>query len=560
MWQRDVAVVIALLIGAAAVLAPRAAAHETDQFTTPAGREFADLGPFFNRWAYDLIEGGVQRTNRQIRDSIERGDDPARMRALQRPERLVESVHSALPWSVHQIEAFEWMFMSAQMRQRFPGRLVSYREIDHNIYEHAFGPFDYRVFSRWFFASTIKVYGTYMGTDKIGHFTDLGIAYYWAWHEAREHGASEEDALAAAVRIGIEGPGSEAGWLGLLANGDYANGDLAANYLGFLFYRNIAEATHIKGELRPPLVVRDGPYWRIAGHVRRDSDFFALYISDHLDEALNPGYFDESMRPALREAVQRRADAILWRYRAADGSPRPRDYFESKLAELRTYWGADYGHRGHGDQLVSIANCCFPRPDHPVVLLDAGEPFASCTLTRGQRPLTSPDSALTGVRCLLDDLSRDAVPSSSSRIMLTEEGAPNKPDSFGRTLLHDAATSGSAEQMEAFLRRGTDPNAADAYGTTPLHLACRNGHERIARMLIDGGANIGPVNLAGCTPLHEAALCGDPGIVALLLERGSSPTARDRRGRTPEDIAAARGYLPVAKLLHTAGKRGDRGR
>ena len=155
------------------------------------------------------------------------------------------------------------------------------------------------MFSRWFFASTIKVYGTYLGTDKIGHFTDEGIAYYWAWHEARDHGATEAQALAAAVRIGTEGPGSEDGWLGMLANGDYSNGDLAANYLGFLFYRNIAEETFIKGSLRPALVVRNGAYWRLADHVRRDSDFFALFISDHLDEALNPGFFDESMRPAL---------------------------------------------------------------------------------------------------------------------------------------------------------------------------------------------------------------------------------------------------------------------
>ena len=247
-------------------------AAETDQFTTPIGREFADLGPFLNQWVYDLLDDGVNKTNAEIRAVIEIGNDPA---SIQTPEYLISNIHNSLPWSVHQIENFEWLFLSDNMRLRYPGRLVSYREIDHNIYEHAFGPLDYRVFSRWFFASTIKVYGTYLGTDKIGHFTDEGIAYYWAWHEARNHGATEAQALAAAVRIGTEGPGSEDGWLGMLANGDYANADLAANYLGFLFYRNIAEETFIKGSLQPALVVRNGPYWRLANHVRRDSDFFA---------------------------------------------------------------------------------------------------------------------------------------------------------------------------------------------------------------------------------------------------------------------------------------------
>ena len=52
----------------------------------------------------------------------------------QDPGNLVNAVHDSLPWSVSQIETFEHMLMSDEMRLRYPGRLVSFREIDHNIY------------------------------------------------------------------------------------------------------------------------------------------------------------------------------------------------------------------------------------------------------------------------------------------------------------------------------------------------------------------------------------------------------------------------------------------
>src|SRR5437764_10575980 len=188
----------------------------------------------------------------------------------------------------------------------------------------------------------------------------MGASYYWAWRAARDAGAPEDRATAAAVRLGTDGLFSEAGLLGTLSNGDYSNGDLAANFAGFLFYRDLGEWTSIKGRPRPPLVVRDGPFWKIADHVRRDSDFFSLFISDHLDEALNPGLFDPSIRPALREAVRRNAPAILWRYRASDGAPRPGAHFQALLYEMKTYWGCHYGHRGNPGELVSIAGCCFP--------------------------------------------------------------------------------------------------------------------------------------------------------------------------------------------------------
>jgi hypothetical protein len=438
--------------------------------------------------------------------------------------------------------------------------------LDHNIYEHAFTPFDYRVFSRWFFASTIKVYGVYFGTDKIGHFTDMGIAYYCTWQQARANGATEEQAMAAAVRLGTQGPGSEDGWLGLMANGDYANGDLAANYLGFLFYRNIAEPTFVKGTLRAPMVVRDGVYWRIADHIRRDSDFFAIFVSEHLDEALNPGFFDESMRPGLREAVKDRAQAILWRYRDEHGSIRSRQYFQRKIAELSTYWGADYGHRGTPSDLVSIPNCCFGAGNENLLAQKRGgttdptpDPSSVGLISDQQLPqLASSQLGKDEADCPPLAASRvNPAPLVTLRVqnLLTREPTSGTPDrdEFGRTALHDAASVGATDKLQSLLANGADPNLPDDYGTTALHLACRNGHGAAARLLLSKGARVNATNLAGSTPLHEAASCGDTDLVLLLLEHGAPADVRDRRGRLPADIAGARGYSQIVAALRNAG-------
>src|SRR5581483_4470203 len=94
------------------------------------------------------------------------------------------------------------------------------------MYRFAFLPLDPRGLSHLaFFSSTIKVYGVYMGTDKLGHFTDEGINYYYTWLAARQSGAPERDAIAAAVRKGTQGFMSESGMLGSLGNADYSNAD-----------------------------------------------------------------------------------------------------------------------------------------------------------------------------------------------------------------------------------------------------------------------------------------------------------------------------------------------
>jgi ankyrin repeat protein len=583
MTLRGACLRILLLVCASAV---PVAAHETDQFTVPPDRKFADLGDYFNRWAYRAIDQGVNVTNTQIHQAIDAHAPPGVLAELESGPHVTMAVRTQWPWSVTQIEDFERVLASPEMRSRYPGRVVAYGERYGGVYQWAFLPFDIRAYAHiLFFSSTIKIYGVYLGTDKLGHFTDEGINYYFEYHKWKDQGLSEQEAIARAVRLGTDGLMSESGLLGLAANADYSNADISANFAGFLFYRNLTEPMRLKGRLYPPMLLRDGPYWKIADDVRPDSGFFARFISDHLDEALNPGFFDEYLRPALHDAVRARRAVLLQHYCDEQGRPRSREWFDRKLRDLSTYWGIDYGHRGTYDELVSIGNACFgpgtessplpsPGPEKP---LRPGTPGSTGLQLAAADPdripnVTARELGMTAVAIVMHrEAARDAavdrfgqtqlhLAAAQSRggavASLVASGAsPTARDDFGRTPLHDAVAAGSEAAVRRLLAAGGDVQAADDYGTTALHLACRRGRIGITRMLLERGADPNAANSAGATPLHEAASTGDAILVRLLLDHGARPDALDRRHRTPADVARAHGFAELAATFASGGGR-----
>lgn len=549
--------------------------HETDQFTWPGNREFADLGREMNAWMYDAIERGVEKTNAEIRRCVENKGSESELAQLQSQEQIVKAVNGSLPWAMDVIEGWEKKSRSEELKRRYPGRVIGYKEPFKNIYQHVHFPLDPRQFFRLFLGSTLKVYGTYLGTDKIGHFTDMGMNYYRDYSKQLRAGKSPQEAEAEAVRLGTEGLiFAESGMLGYLSCGAYSNADLAANYVGLLFYRNLTEPIKIKGAMQPPMLVREGPYWKPAPHVRRDSDFFAVFVSDHYNEALNPSRFEAGMRKSVHKAIEARRENILDRFCDENGNRRPREWFEKQLGELRTYYGVDYGHRGTPEELVSIASVCFPegagtaaaKVEHarPMYLMAQANPNAPDAQKRTVLHLAIQAGDGPAVRELLghgaDISARDgfgttplhlAAARNDARLvaMLLEKGAPAASrDDFGCTPLHDAARSGSAATVKLLLEAAADANAADAYATTPLHLACRQGSAEAALPLLQKGANPNAQNTAGSTPLHEAAASGNQELTRLLLERGAKP-ASNRRGQSPADLASENGFAPLADSL-----------
>ncbi len=506
----------------------RLAAHETDHYTIPPGRHFADLGPYFTAYFYDAIRLGVSELNK----AIDEAPDAAARARLESARAVPDAVNAVLPNGYSAIEDVEKSVQSDAMAQQYPGYVVGYKNQFKASYTHL--PFDPRMLFKFWFASQLKAFDTYMGGDKIGHFIDMGYRYYTRYTDALADNRSEDQAHAAVIDFATRDPiYSEASILGYLSAGAYSNGDLASNYAGFLFYRNLIEPVALKGELRPPMVVRDGSHWRLAEHVRPDSDFLSWFVSDHWDEALNPSDYDILLRGGLQQNIRDRVAIILWRYRDEHDRPRPRQFFLQRAQDFRTYYGADYGHRGEADELLTIGDVCFP-----VIVSADADLDAVCRL--GYTPLHQAvvRGDLPAVARLLDHGEHiDAG---------VAEVKPFTPD-LGATPLQLAAAAGDVDLVRLLLERGADANARDARGATALHRAA--GVPDAARLLLDHRADVTVTDEAGHTPLHWAAADAQGAATVTLLREHRAPMTIDHLGRTPLHLAARYGRARAVREL-----------
>jgi len=243
-------VVIALIL---ALSARPAQAHETDQFTLPPGREFADFGNYLNRFFHNAVVRGVEQQNNKIKSAVDRKGLEAEIKWLQSGEELAYTVNRQFPVALFLIEELDKITIADDIKPLYPGRIVGYKPkvgIRKNI-DNTFNPF------RAWMCATIYAYGVHFGTDKVGHFTDMGMHYYRGYVKARAAGKNEHDAAREALQIGTHGPiYSERGMLGLKTAGAYSNADLVANLMGMNFYRNLTEPVMLKGQQRPPMAVR----------------------------------------------------------------------------------------------------------------------------------------------------------------------------------------------------------------------------------------------------------------------------------------------------------------
>lgn len=357
-----------------------AAAHETDHFTVPVGQEMAELGPYLNGVFIENLEEAVARLNAQIRRAVENDTwalrKPPRRRGKSAgarnstkidPERLIEVCHSpegvaqatwqAFGAAVDLIEGLEDKLHSKEMAEQYPGKLVAHRSGGNSIYNGLFFPLDPRatVLKPWQ-ASTFKVCGVYLGTDKVGHFTDMGYLYFKQYRAGIRAGEKPEQAMKRAIKLGTGGAFSETGILGNMTAGAYSNGDLASNYVGCLFYRNLTEPVKLKGKEYPPILERDGDYWKISDAVKNDPLFIERFISHHYDEALNPSLYEALTRPTLRKKIEARHDDLMRWYKPLYGDAEPTRFFSDMVRELSTYYGENYGHSGKFEELVGLWN------------------------------------------------------------------------------------------------------------------------------------------------------------------------------------------------------------
>jgi len=352
----------ALAALAAAALPALAPGHETDQYTLPLDRPFADIADLLDATHCRAIERATRNLNEQVAGALRDPDPGSRAAVLARvrdPMNVANAVSDAFNDAFFEILDIERALRSSWAGAMYPGQETAYQTVNW-IYTYTHLPIDPRRLVLLFPSSTVKAYGVYFGTDKLSHFHHLGRMYFGSYLARRRMGMSEEDAVASTLREYIDGPVSERAFVGFFATGVYSNADMAANFAGMKFYRNLTEPVVLRGEVSPPLLIRVGEFWQVNVHVRPESGWFGAFVSDHWNEALNPNLYDWGVRESVAWLMRDRSERIVTFYVDIDGRPSDPMYYEELASSLSRYYGEEYGHCGRPERLLTIANTCLP--------------------------------------------------------------------------------------------------------------------------------------------------------------------------------------------------------
>ena len=168
---------------------------------------------------------------------------------------------------------------------------------------------------------------------------------------------------------------------------------------------------------------------------------------------------------------------------------------------------------------------------------------------------------------------------------------PDARDSHGRTALHVATFARQQGAIRALARAGADLNLLEndrydavtiaavaddedtlrlllslgakagqvtsRYDGTALIAAAHLGHDGVVRQLIQAGAPLDHVNNLHWTAVIESIVLGDGGprhqaTLQALTHAGANLRLADRHGQTPLQLARARGYAEMVRMLERA--------
>ncbi|MDQ0570482.1 ankyrin repeat protein [Variovorax paradoxus] len=124
-----------------------------------------------------------------------------------------------------------------------------------------------------------------------------------------------------------------------------------------------------------------------------------------------------------------------------------------------------------------------------------------------------------------------------------------------------ASVADDAATLALLLSLGANAGQVTSrYDGTALIAAAHLGHDNVVRQLIAAGAPLDHVNNLHWTAVIEAVVLGDGGprhqrTLAALVDAGANLKLTDRQGNTPLQLANARGYTAMVKLLEAPRPR-----
>lgn len=124
-----------------------------------------------------------------------------------------------------------------------------------------------------------------------------------------------------------------------------------------------------------------------------------------------------------------------------------------------------------------------------------------------------------------------------------------------------ASVADDAATLSLLLSLGANAGQTTSrYDGTALIAAAHLGHDEVVRRLIAAGAPLDHVNNLHWTAVIESIVLGDGGprhqrTLAALVDAGASLKLADRQGNTPLQLAKARGYTAMVRLLESPRAR-----
>ena len=109
---------------------------------------------------------------------------------------------------------------------------------------------------------------------------------------------------------------------------------------------------------RPPLLKVTGGVWELSSDAGLSMSLLQPYISDHLNEALNPSGFNAFLFPSVKKVIKNHS-CSQWREIHTTVTAAELD---TKAVSLRIWNGEDYGFTKKS-RMIDIGQLCFANPD-----------------------------------------------------------------------------------------------------------------------------------------------------------------------------------------------------
>ena len=345
---------LSLLVIFAISTATSSFAFETDQYNLPPAR-LGDIGTEVSSYFEENLIAAIDEVNREI-DKLTRCmanggkrdgacPSPSDARRLLNDARGDDAVGRALFKRIGDGSMFITKTGKWFRDHRFVASPASYQV------PYADSIYYFKPSNQLTLSPTIKMFDIEFGTDKIEHLLQQGWTYYEIRRAELANGKTPADADKKATEWGKL---SERTYYGLMSSGVYSNADLAANYAGMRFYEGMTRPLQLNGLMRPAILELHDGHWRIAPNVDLPSTLLKPFISEHLNEAVNPSGYAFFVYPTVKRVVRTRA-CPEWK---SFVSKTTKADLAQRSALLEKWNSEDYGFATKGRR-VTIGDSCF---------------------------------------------------------------------------------------------------------------------------------------------------------------------------------------------------------